>query len=129
MLFNLWWGWRYSSLMLVLPHCDPFPVTSMGCCWVPVNFPCWVPVPHRPSTGGPASSSGSLTSSGGSCSGFQVRCMPSTDVQRSSREGFCPGPQHRVASLLLTQSRQLSSRDRSLGTFVSQAQTFPRFSC
>jgi hypothetical protein len=27
--------------MVVLPHCDPFSVTSVGCCWVSVNIPCW----------------------------------------------------------------------------------------
>jgi hypothetical protein len=42
-----------SSLSVLLPHCAPFPMTTVGCCWVPVNFPCGVVVHCRPSLSPP----------------------------------------------------------------------------
>jgi hypothetical protein len=43
----------YSTATLCL-----IPVTSVGCCCVPVNCPCWITVPWRSSFGGHPSSSG-----------------------------------------------------------------------
>jgi hypothetical protein len=52
--------------MVVLPHGASFPVMSVSCYWVPVNFSSWVPVLLRPSPSGHMNSNGDLTSSGGS---------------------------------------------------------------
>jgi hypothetical protein len=43
---DLWQGWRCSSLLVAPQLCAPFPVTSVGCFWIPVNFIWWVPVPY-----------------------------------------------------------------------------------
>jgi hypothetical protein len=78
MLFNLWLGRSCSFLKVMLPYCDLFLVTSVDCCWVLVNFPCWVPVPCMSSTGGHVSSIGDLAGSG--WSGSRVGCMPFREV-------------------------------------------------
>jgi hypothetical protein len=98
---NLCQCWNCSSLMVVLPHYDLLPVTSVGCCWVSVKFPCWISDSCRFSACGHTSLSwvgGVSPGSGGSTLGL----MPSREVHYCSREGYCSGPQHCVVSLLLT---------------------------
>jgi hypothetical protein len=72
----------------MLPHCDPFPVTSVGFSWVPVNFPCWAPILHRTSAGPLANSSGGLTGRRGSPLGFRVECMLSREVCHWPQRGL-----------------------------------------
>jgi hypothetical protein len=101
---NFWWNWSCSNLQQpdgILPHCDMFPRTSVGCCWISVNVPCWIPSPHRPSTGGHTSSSGGVSPAVGG----GVYAALERKFTAGFREGFSPGLEFCVALPLLTGPR------------------------
>jgi hypothetical protein len=103
------WSWRCSSLMVLLPHCDLFPVTSVGYCWVPANLPCWVLVPCKSSSSSHRRSNGNSGSHSGSRVGRGVAHTPKKFLA-VSKEGFCSCPECCVAQLLLTGPTAFLSR-------------------
>jgi hypothetical protein len=84
---DLWQGWRCSSLLVAPQLCAPFPVTSVGCCWVPAKFPCWVSVLHRSSVDGLPWQDGSR--SGSRVCVWDLTPSPSGKFPRGSRESLC----------------------------------------